>query len=133
MTSSTMTLKEQAQFLADIVVRRQAKNKGVELPVKYWNLSHWKKPYQLQVIHAHKLVKIYGFDLIHSSLHSFKGKRLYSLGAKWFDDIIHETAETIKLKEAKPKAKIEVSESTSTPSAPRKQFGESKTGLEGLE
>lgn len=80
-----------AQYMAELMCERMALNKGIgSLPPKFWNLKEWKKPYQLQIMRANALLKVYDEQVILNALNSKKGKSIYSLHAAWLNDILVE-------------------------------------------
>ena len=48
-----------AQYIAEIVTRREADKKRIVLPNKWWNHEPWRKKYAQNVISANSLLKLY--------------------------------------------------------------------------
>jgi len=126
-------VKDEASYLADKVIRRQAAMENIELPPKYWNLADWKKVYRFQMMKAFSLLKLYSFELLKHSLDSDKGKKVYSLYAPFLEDIIHKQQEIDKIKELTQTSKPELDVVVNEEKKIRQQFNNKKTGLEGLD
>lgn len=71
-----------AQYLAEFMCERIAKKEGVQLPVRFWQLPHWKKVFQLQVLKANEWLKEYDISLILKGMRSPAAAKIYSLGFK---------------------------------------------------
>lgn len=77
-----------AQYLAEEMCVRCAHRQGKTLVARFWQKPEWKKLFLMQVRFANGLLKIYSVKAILLALRSTVGKKVYSLGAKWFDDTI---------------------------------------------
>lgn len=53
-----------AQYLAELMVTRQAQRKNVDLPFKFWNIDKWKKPFKQEMFKAYALLKLYDEKVI---------------------------------------------------------------------
>lgn len=71
-----------AQYLAEFMCERIAKKEGVQLPVRFWQLPHWKKVFLLQVLKANEWLKEYDISIIMKGLRSPAASKIYSLGYK---------------------------------------------------
>jgi hypothetical protein len=71
-----------AQYLAEFICERIAEKDGKKLPYKFWNTEEWKKIFQLQIIKANELLKVYRVGVILKALQLPQAKRIYSLGLK---------------------------------------------------
>ena len=76
-----------AQYLAEIMIERQAKKQGLNLPNNFWNKDEWKRNYMIQLRLAYSLLKLYCVEAILIALKTPQGKKIYSLGAKWLDSL----------------------------------------------
>lgn len=68
-----------AQYLAELMITRQANKKKVNLPFKFWNHDEWKRDYLTQLYRANALMKIYRSDAIVNVLTEKKNAWIYSL------------------------------------------------------
>lgn len=83
------------------------------------------------MIKAHNLLKLYEFHIIVRALDSFRGSKIYSLGATFLDDIILFEQEQEKLKEQREPIKLDVVENPTQNK--REDFNQDKRNvLEGL-
>jgi len=82
-----------AQFLAENMVAKGARRRGIELPAKFWNLDRYKREFLMQLRFANSLLKLYSIDTILFVLRT-EGKSAYTLNARWLDPIF--TAEQKK-------------------------------------
>lgn len=71
-----------AQYLAEYMCERIAKKEGAQLPMRFWQLSHWKKVFLLQVLKANEWLKEYDMSVIMKGLRSPAAAKIYSLGFK---------------------------------------------------
>jgi hypothetical protein len=77
------------QWLAEYMCERAARSAGVELPLRFWRTDPvWEKKYAHQLRSAKTLLKLYDPKAISLALRSPQGKKVYSLAAKWFDDLV---------------------------------------------
>jgi hypothetical protein len=79
-----------AQYITELICVRAAKKEDKDLPVKFWNIKKWRNYYLFQIKHCNRLLKEYDAKDIIRALKSDKGKRIHSLQASWFSDIIEE-------------------------------------------
>lgn len=89
-----------AQFLAEYMVARQARFKGVDLPERFWNRDPWKREFLVQLRMAHSLLKLYPPEAVSRVLRSPEGKRAYSLGAKWLDPLFQAASDRLEREKA---------------------------------
>lgn len=93
------------QFIAESMCDRIARKDKAELPLKFWTLERWKRPFLLQLRHANSLLKLYSAEAIIRALRTPEGKRVYSLGAQWLDPLIRVEQERVdRQAEAREKA-----------------------------
>jgi hypothetical protein len=105
-----------AQYLAEMMVTRDAHNKKKPLPNKFWNVQPWKGKFTQQIIKANGLLKIYPAHAIISALKSKQGSKIYSLQCPWLDELIDEQVRKMEVVE-----KLEVKEfADNTKSKPMK-------------
>lgn len=71
-----------AQYLAEYMCERIARKDGVQLPHRFWQLSHWKKSFLLQVLKANEWLKEYDMRVIMNGLRSPAASKIFSLGFK---------------------------------------------------
>lgn len=76
------------QLLAEQMCERQARRDKKTLGSKFWNNDFWAKEFKKQLRFANQLTKCYDLDVIFKALKSWRGKRIYSLGAKSILDSI---------------------------------------------
>ena len=67
---------------------RKANKSGEILPDSYWNHPSWKTFFKQQITMAHALLRLYPYDAVLKALNDPKCKSIWSLGAKWLDDVI---------------------------------------------
>lgn len=85
-----------AQYVAELVCQQIAqKEKLGTLGYKFWNTEKWKKIYIREVTEANKLVKQFGETNLVKFIHSWQGKKILALRAKWVRAKIEEFAEKI--------------------------------------
>jgi ribosomal 50S subunit-associated protein YjgA (DUF615 family) len=72
--------------LVELMVRRQYLKKGVNLPLKFWNLPEYKKDYQHQIRLAAKLFRTYDPKAISNVIE--KETWCYSLATKKLANLI---------------------------------------------
>lgn len=117
-----------AQYIAELLLTRQAKKDKKILPHKFWNHPDWKKKYKLMMIRINGLLKLYDEMAVVKALQSQKGKNIYSIGCPWLDELIEE--EEKKLKE-EPKVVEKIEEIKQEIKQPKKSFGK-KNNLSNL-
>lgn len=84
-----------AQYLAELMVTREAAKQKIKLAVGFWNSPLWKKKYKQQIIAANSLLKIYSPQAIINALKRKECSWQYSLRANGINDACNE--EQIKL------------------------------------
>lgn len=67
---------------------RQARKKNVDLFNKFWTNIEWKRIFLLQKRFADGLLKVYSIKAIIKALQTKVGSNIYSLSAKWLDNLI---------------------------------------------
>ena len=77
-----------AQFLAELMCERFAKQNRQDIPPKFWDKQPWKKEFFKQLSLANKLLEKYDPALVSKALRSQEGKKIFSLGAPWLKKII---------------------------------------------
>jgi len=77
-----------AQFLAEVMCERTAKENLEELPIKFWNKPRWKKEFFKQLNLANTILKDHDAAVVSKALKSKEGKKIFSLGAPWFKKLI---------------------------------------------
>lgn len=87
---STGEVCSAAQLIAEVMVRREADKKRVNLPHKFWNTPEWQKKYKQQIIAANGLLKIYSPLAILNGLKRKECSWQYSLRVQGMNDIFKE-------------------------------------------
>jgi|APGre2960657423_1045063.scaffolds.fasta_scaffold00113_14 hypothetical protein len=77
-----------AQFLAEVMCERTAKENLEELPIKFWNKPRWKKEFFKQLNLANTILKDHDAAVVSKALKSKEGKKIFSLGAPWLKKLI---------------------------------------------
>lgn len=121
-----------AQYIAEIICEKQAKNKKQELGIKFWQDEAWAKIYKFQLWKAQGLVKLYNEIAIIKALASKEAKYIYSLGSPKLDDLIQREVRIIKAKEQSVK-KVEIKELGDTKAQPRTTFVKPKNEFSKLD
>lgn len=77
----TEKVKEQtpAQFIADLLCRREGKKRNIPTPPDYWRMEEWKLKYKKHILQANTFLKIYPFEVITAVLLDKKFDWVYSL------------------------------------------------------
>lgn len=108
-------------YLAKLMCKRQGKKKNIALSITFWNDSNWKLEFKTQIMAANRLMKIYPFEVICSSVGG-KNDWIYSLNYPGLKKILHEenikfeTKKEIQTKiEEKKKVKVEVESKEEAP------------------
>ena len=109
-----------AQYLAEFMCERIAHKDGKVLTTKFWNKPEWGKVFRAQITHANKWLKSYDARSILRALKTFRGKKIYSLGAKYLLEPLVKQAQ-IELDTAKEKGGDPVAVDNDAPLT-RKQF-----------
>jgi len=99
-----------------------------KLPDKYWNHSEWKKTFQLQIIKANSLLKLYDNSCIMRALNSWYGRNCYSLNSPYLEQLIQQEQDRFD----RLKDKSEQRESTNTPDKVVERKSQKKDKLAGL-
>jgi len=121
-----------AQYLAELICKKSADSQKITLPKKFWSDRDkwivWAKKYQVEIIAANKLLKLYKPLAIINALKSNKAYKVQSLYNKWLTNIITEEQRKIdQLSEVETCLKI----NTNIKSTPTKKIGK-KNKLSGL-
>jgi len=77
-----------AQFLAEVMCERTAKENLEELPIKFWNKPRLKKEFFKQLNLANIILKDHDAAVVSKALRSKEGKKIFSLGAPWLKKLI---------------------------------------------
>ena len=104
-----------AQYIAELMCERQALRKKLDLPQKFWQIDHWKKPYKIQLIAAQGLLKIYEPKAILNALKARDGSNIYSLHAPHLYDIIKREQKALQTKQPAVESKINRKSTTERP------------------
>lgn len=89
------------KLLAEVICERQARAKGIELPLLFWKTDgykdYWEKELLRQIRSAKALLQLYSPQAISKALKSKKGKTITSLLAPWLLDLVKEEEKKIEL------------------------------------
>lgn len=111
------------QWLVEYVCERQANQKKVALPLKFWEAPQWKLEFKKQLLFANTLLKLYSLKAIGQALRRKEAKNIYSLKAPWLDAIIKEEQEKLeKLEKVFQEVAVEEPEVVIDNEKPRKAF-----------
>jgi hypothetical protein len=84
-----------AQYLAEVMCARLAARDKTSLPVRFWERPRWKKIFLQQVRLASGLLAAYPREAVSAALRSPEGRRAYSLGAPWIEELVRQQAERL--------------------------------------
>lgn len=105
-----------AQYITELLLRREIGKQG-EIPIyKFWNKEPWKKKFLIQVIRVNKKLKKYSAKAIINVIKN--NKFIFSIGFPRFDELIEKEEEKI---DNESKKVIEVKHTKD--SKPMKSFG----------
>ena len=110
-----------AQYIAEIVTRREADKKSIPLTGKWWNVDPWRKKYAKNVIQANSLLKIYSETSIIRALKRKECSWQWSLYFKEMHDIFRDEQskwEREQIRQAEQKTIEVVSETKIKPTNP---------------
>lgn len=94
-------------ILADIMCKRYGKKKGLETPEKYWSLPVWKVFFKEQVLAANRLLKIYPFEVILSTVNNERVKWCFTLYYHGLKQILVEEMHKYEVRLKKEKVAVE--------------------------
>lgn len=103
------------QYIAELMVSRQAKWKKVNLPDRFWkdeSYIQWTKTFRIQKMRVDALHKSgYDYSVILKALNSSQGQYIASLHNKKLDFLLEEEQRKIDLEKevAKPQPNLEIS------------------------
>ena len=83
--------------IAEELVKREYQKKGVNLPIKFWNIPEYRPKYQMQMRYAAKLVRTFGEEAVWNALG--KESWCYSLGGPKIQAAIELEASKLAQKE----------------------------------
>lgn len=115
-----------AQLLAEIMCVRKYAKKGINLPLKFWNLPEYKKEYRQQIISANSVLKVYEAPAILAALKTKDGAWQWSLRENKLLDVIEKQQNLLN----KEKDKINVAKEVETSEAT--EFRKVETGKQSL-
>lgn len=72
------------QYLVERIIEKQAQRNKLVLGIRFWNDKVWAKEFRLQLKHVKYLLDKYSPEIILKALAHFRGKNIYSYGAKTF-------------------------------------------------
>ncbi len=77
-----------AQYITEYISINKARAEGVDLQTKFWEAPKWEKFFRQQIPAANSLLKQYSAIAIVKALKSYKGKRIFSLRARFLIPLI---------------------------------------------
>lgn len=97
-----------AAYIAETMVSRIARKEqaGRDLPGNFHSVDKWERFFKVQLRHAASLLKLYSYEALIKALRTYKGKTVYSLGAKFLDPLIKDEQEKINRVEEKKKEAV---------------------------
>lgn len=109
-----------AQWCAERMCERKAKQEGQTLPRLFWNTAEWRDEFRKLVTSASKLIKQYGLDVLFSTMKREDIKWCYSFTAPSFAKAIVMESKIKKGKETLPTpVLVEIGPVVSTASVPK--------------
>lgn len=81
-----------AQYITEMICERKAIKDKVDLHYRFWLQKKWEIFYRNQIASANKLLKEYDAQNIINALNSENGRKIYSLRAPHFPDMIKHSA-----------------------------------------
>jgi len=110
-----------AQYLAELMCERVARQKNVELPDRFWQADKWNTIFRRHITQCLRLLKLFSEESVVKAFHDDRTKDFISFGNPLFKSIIrqYEKEREAKLKQPLEKTVIE----TEGGSIQRKPFG----------
>ena len=88
------------QYITEFVCEKKAQKENKELPIKFWEISEWRKYFRYQITIANKLLKDFPEEAIIAALKDRRCWKTYSLRSPFLQSIIKEKGALIKDREA---------------------------------
>ena len=88
------------QYITEFVCEKKAQKENKELPIKFWEISEWRKYFRYQITIANKLLKDFPEEAIIAALKDRRCWKTYSLRSPFLQSIIKEKEALIKDREA---------------------------------
>jgi hypothetical protein len=85
-----------AQYITEFVCEKKAQKENKELPIKFWEISEWKKYFRYQITIANNLLKDFPEEAIIAALKDRRCWKTYSLRSPFLQSIIKEKQAEIK-------------------------------------
>jgi hypothetical protein len=85
-----------AQYLAESMCEREARDKKIILPQKFWEDKKWAKAFRRHITQVNKLLKEFPDQAIISAFHSKKAEDVFSFANKKFFWIVREHAKRME-------------------------------------
>ncbi len=88
------------QYITEFVCEKKAQKENKELPIKFWEISEWRKYFRYQITIANSLLKDFPEEAIIAALKDRRCWKTYSLRSPFLQSIIKEKEALIKDREA---------------------------------
>lgn len=88
------------QYITEFVCEKKAQKENKELPIKFWEISEWRKYFRYQITIANSLLKDFPEEAIIAALKDRRCWKTYSLRSPFLQGIIKEKEALIKDREA---------------------------------
>ena len=88
------------QYITEFVCEKKAQKEHKELPIKFWEISEWRKYFRYQITIANSLLKDFPEEAIIAALKDRRCWKTYSLRSPFLQSIIKEKEALIKDREA---------------------------------
>jgi hypothetical protein len=99
-----------AQYITEYICLNKARSEGVDLQTKFWEAPKWEKFYRSQIPAANSLLKQYSAIAIVKALKTIKGKRVFSLRAKFLIPLIEEQQKILNSKQQVKESDLNIAE-----------------------
>ena len=88
------------QYITEFVCEKKARKDNKELPIKFWEISEWRKYFRYQITLANKLLKDFPEEAIIAALKDNRCWKTYSLRSLFLHSIIKEKEALIQERES---------------------------------
>jgi hypothetical protein len=107
-----------AQYLAELMCQRIARQESKELPDRFWNLPKWQAIIRKHYTHLGRLTRRFPVEAIIRAFNDKRSQRMISFGNRGFIPIIIDHMAAIKREEANPPKETEAVDTTLEPRKP---------------
>jgi hypothetical protein len=106
------------QYLAELMCEKSARQKGVDLPDRFWNNPQWNRVFRRHIAQLHRLLQRFQVEAVVRAFHDQRTSGFLSFGNKRFLPIIAEHAKKLEQVKKRELQTTEVSEGTGPPRKP---------------